>query len=92
MKLEIEITEQEIKDAIEKKVRVAIADQTNKWAIDCYINDEVKRKVPQVIDSLIDQCLDQHDQLKAKIIDRIEKSLTCKVQAVLKMKAHQRQN
>ena len=31
MKLEIEITEDEIKSALERKVRTAIADQTNQW-------------------------------------------------------------
>jgi hypothetical protein len=87
VKIEIEITEQEIKDAVERKVRVAIADQTNKWAIDDYIKAEVKKKIPQVIDILIDQCLTQHDSLKAKIIEEIEKSLTSKVQAALKLKA-----
>jgi len=87
VKIEIEITEKEIKDAVERKVRVAIADQTNKWSIDDYIKDEVKKKIPQVIDALIDQCLTQHDSLRAKIIEKIERSLTAKVQAALKIKA-----
>ena len=34
MKIEIEITEAEIKDAIERKIRVAIADQNNAYNAD----------------------------------------------------------
>jgi hypothetical protein len=42
MRLDIEITEDEIRSAIERKVRTAIADQTNNYNTDTYIKDQVK--------------------------------------------------
>lgn len=44
MKLEIEITEDELRSAIERKVRVAVADQTNSYATDAYIKEQVKAR------------------------------------------------
>jgi len=87
MKIEIEVTEGEIKSAIERKVRVAIADQTTQWGVTQHIEQEVKKAIPAAISALITECLADHDGLRAKIIDRIEKSLTAKVQAALKLKS-----
>ena len=42
MKLEIEITEDEIKSAIERKIRVAIANETNAWNNEESIKSKVK--------------------------------------------------
>ena len=42
MKLEIEITEEELRSAIERKVRTAVADQTNSYGTDAYIKEQVK--------------------------------------------------
>lgn len=44
MKLEIEITEEEIKSAIERKVRTAIADQTSNYGVEQDIKESVKSK------------------------------------------------
>jgi hypothetical protein len=87
MKIEIEITEEEIKNAIERKVRVAIADQTNVWGFDDYVKGEVKKAIPLAVDKLISECLSNHDGIKNKVIEKIEKAMTAKVQAALKMKA-----
>ena len=44
VKVEIEITEEEIKSAIERKVRTAIADQTSNYGVEQYIKESVKSK------------------------------------------------
>ena len=41
MKLEIEITEEELRSAIERKVRTAVADQTNSYGTDAYIKEQL---------------------------------------------------
>ena len=87
MKIEIEITVEEIKSAIERKVRVALADQTNAWGFDDFVKSEVKKAIPLAVDKLIAECLTDHDGLKNKVIEKIEKAMTAKVQAALKMKA-----
>ncbi|MDP2682031.1 MAG: hypothetical protein Q8P28_04370 [Deltaproteobacteria bacterium] len=86
MKIEIEVTEEEIKNAIERKVRVAIANQENAWGFDEYIRGEVKKAMPQVVDKLISECLSDHSGIKNKIIEKIERAMTAKIQAALKMK------
>ena len=53
MLLNIEITEAEIQKAIERKVRVAIADQTNSWGTDNYIKEEVKKHWQSAVDGLV---------------------------------------
>lgn len=87
MKVEIKITEDEIKSAIERKVRVAIADQTNSWGFDDFVKGEVKKAIPLAVDKLISEILTDHDGIKNKVIEKIEKAMTAKVQAALKMKA-----
>jgi hypothetical protein len=87
MKIEIDVTEDEIKSAIERKVRVAIADQTNAWGFDDFVKAEVKKAIPIAVDKLISECLEDHAGIKNKVIEKIEKAMTAKVQAALKMKA-----
>lgn len=53
MKLEIEITEDEIRGAIERKVRTAVADQSNVYNTDFYIKEQVKAHWKKAVDNLI---------------------------------------
>ena len=85
MKIETEITEQEIKDAIERKVRVAIADQTNQWSIYNIIKEKVKAAIPSAIDTLIAEVLAGSAKLKQQILDTAEKEIKRKLQVALKM-------
>ena len=51
MKLEIEITEDEIRSAIQRKVRTSIADQTNTFATD--LAAEMERKLRTQLASVL---------------------------------------
>ncbi len=75
MKLEIEITEEEIKSAMERKVRVAIADQTSGWSVDNYIKERVKELWKGVADELIAEALKDAPALKASIAAEVERKL-----------------
>ena len=86
MKLEIEITEDEIKSAVERKVRTAIADQTNQWGTDRYIKDAVSSKWKEVVDSMVVECLSNSEQMKAKILAQIEAKLRGQLNAMMKVK------
>ena len=86
MKLEIEITEQEIKDTLERKVRDAIADQTNQWSIESLIKDKVKAAIPSAIDALIVEVLADSSKLKQQIVDATEKEIRRKLHVALKMR------
>lgn len=87
MKLEIEITEEEIKSAIERKVRTAIADQTSNYGVEQYIKESVKSKWREVVDRMVEEYLSDSEKLKAKVISEVDKKLKAKIQAVMNMAA-----
>ena len=85
MKLEIEITEEEIKSAIERKVRTAIADQTSNYGVEQYIKESVKSKWKEVVDRMVEEYLSDSEKLKAKVVSEVDKKLKAKIQAVMNM-------
>jgi len=87
VKLEIEITEEEIKSAIERKVRTAIADQTSNYGVEQYIKESVKSKWREVVDRMVEEYLSDSEKLKAKVISEVDKKLKAKIQAVMNMAA-----
>lgn len=86
MKLEIEITEEEIKSAVERKVRTAVADQTNQWNVDGYIKEQVKKHWHAAVDMLIQEQLANSAVLKEKISKRIEARLKGQITAMMREK------
>ena len=84
VKLEIEITEDEIRSAIERKVRTAIADQTNNYATDTYIRDQVKANWRTAVDNLIVEEMYNSQALREKIAVEIEKKLRLQLAAAIK--------
>lgn len=84
MKLDIEITEEEIRNAIERKVRTAIADQTNKWGVDQYIQAQVKKHWVLAVDALIEEALSNSNGLQEKITKEIERKLRSQITRLMK--------
>ena len=84
MKLEIEITEGEIKDAIERKIRVAIADETNSYKADLLIRDCVKKQWNTTVQKMIAECLEDSPVLRAKIMASVEAKLKGQINAMMK--------
>jgi hypothetical protein len=87
MKLEIEITEAEISDAIRRKARLAIAEYTEQeW----FRNDEIRKKIKQfwdvAVDKIIQEELANSDAVKAKVVKMIEAKLQGQVTALMKVK------
>ena len=89
MKLEIEITPEELRSAIERKVRTAIADQTNHWGVDVYIRDQIKAHWQEAASALIAEALHDNATLRSKIAAEIEKKIRAQLSAVLKKKEPQ---
>lgn len=87
MKLEIEITEEEIKSAVERKVRTAVADQTNQWNVDSYIKERVKEHWKLAVDALVVEALNDSKTLREKIREQIEKKLRAQIAAAIKASA-----
>lgn len=84
MKLEIEITEDEIRSAVERKVRTAIADQTNQWNVNSYIKERVKEHWKLAVDALVSEALNDSKTLREKIAAELEKKLRAQLAAALK--------
>ena len=84
MKLEIEITEEEIKSAVERKVRTAIADQTNQWNVDDYIKKRVAESWKLAVDNLVAEQLADAPNLQAKIRSSIEAKLKGQLTAMMR--------
>jgi len=84
MKIEIEVTEEEIKSAVERKVRSAVADQTNNWGVDTYIKEQIKAQWKGIVDSLVKEALNDSANLKNKISAEIERKLKAQLNAAIK--------
>lgn len=84
MKLEIEITEAEIRSAIERKVRTAIADQTNQWNVDVYIKERVREHWKASVDALVIEALNDSVVLHAKITAELEKKIRAQLAAAIR--------
>ena len=84
MKLEIEITEEEIRSAIERKVRTAVADQTNNYRSDDVIRKMVKNVWPVVAERLIAELMGNSETLKGMIDKAVESRVKARVAAALK--------
>lgn len=86
MKLEIEITEEEIRSAIERKVRTAIADQTNQWGVDAFIKQRVAEHWKLAVEALIVEVMYDSDNLRTKILAALENKLRAQLTAALKQR------
>ena len=84
MKLEIEITEDEIRSAVERKVRTAVADQTNQWNVDSYIKERVKEHWKLAVDALVADVLNDSKTLREKIAAELERKLRAQLTAAMK--------
>lgn len=84
MKLEIEITEEELRSAIEREVRTAVADQTNSYGTDAYIKEQVKAHWKAAADALVDEALKDSKVLREKIAAELEKKLLARLAAAMK--------
>ena len=84
MKLEIEITEDEIRSAIERKVRTAIADQTNAYNTDTYIKDQVKAHWKAAVDNLVVEEMYNSRALREKIRTEFERKLRLQLATAIK--------
>jgi len=84
MKIEVEITEDDIKDALERKIRVAIADQNNSWNADEHIKGRVKAFWLEAVDKFAIELMGNSKVLQEKIDKAVEAKVKARVSAALK--------
>lgn len=83
MELKIEITEDEIRSAIERKVRTAIADQTNNYRTNDYIKEQVRQQWQSAVQSLVAEALKDSPALREKIACELGKKLRAQLSAAI---------
>ena len=87
MKIEIEIKPHEIKEAIERKARLAIAEYTNQqWLNDPVIKAKIKNYWTETVDSIIKEQIENSDYIRAEVIKKIEAKIQGQVTALMKVK------
>lgn len=84
MKLEIEITEAEIKDAIERKIRQAIADRNNAWDSGEHIKGRIKEIWLESVDKIALELIGNSEVLHEMINKAVEAKVKARVTAALK--------
>jgi hypothetical protein len=84
MKFEFEVTEAELRSAIERKVRTAVADQTNGYGTDTYIKEQVRAHWKAAVDALVAEALNDSKTLREKISAELEKKLRAQLAATLR--------
>lgn len=84
MKLEIEITEDEIKSAIERKIRVALSDVNNSFNADIYIKEQVRKYWKEVADKAVKDACEDEPELRKKIMAALENKIKGQLTAALK--------
>ncbi|OHD19935.1 MAG: hypothetical protein A2Y38_00555 [Spirochaetes bacterium GWB1_59_5] len=84
MKIEVDVSDAELKDAIKRKVRVAMADQANQWGMNDLIIKKVKEAIPAAIDSIIAESLSNIPRLKQQVLEATEKEIKRRLQAAMK--------
>jgi len=86
MKMEIEISEDEIKNSLNKAVAAAIANYANRWSVDSEISKAVSELAPGIIMNMVQETMSRSSELERKIIEKIDKRLTLQINAAIKAK------
>jgi len=84
VRLEIEITEAEIRSAIERKIRVAVADETNAYHAEGAIKAAVKTQWAVVMERLVKEALNNTPALRERIEAAISARLKSQIAALMK--------
>ena len=84
MKIEVEVTEEEMKNAIARHVRAAIADRVNSWGMSERVKRMVNEAWDEVAQSLISEELRNSTKLKQQINDALVAKIRRQLNSVLK--------
>ena len=87
MKLEIEVSENEISEAITRKARIAIAEFTNQsWLNDQFIKAEIKKFWSEAVTNIIKNEISNSEVIRQKVVSMIDAKLRGQIQALMKEK------
>lgn len=86
MKLEIEVTEDEVRSAIERKVRVAISEHVENYWTQNSIKEVIKKHWSDAVDSIVCEELANSDKIREAVQKSLESKIKSQLTALLKAK------
>ena len=86
MKLEIEVTEDEVRSAIERKVRVAISEHVENYWTQNSIKEVIKNHWSDAVDSIVREELANSDKIREAVQKSLESKIKSQLTALLKAK------
>ena len=86
MKLEVEITEAEIRSAIERKIRVAVAQHANGYWIEQGIKDVIKKFWQETVEKIVKEEVENSTKMREIIQRSLENKIKGQLTALLKKK------
>jgi len=84
MKLEIEITDEEIRGAMERKVREALNAQTVSYVTERYIKDRIADGWKSAVDAMVAEALSDSAVIREKIAVEVERKLRSQLAVAMK--------
>ena len=88
MKIELEITDEEIRQTLNSVVKAAVKVPLNHWSVADQVKKMVQVQWPLIIEDMIKDMIQEmvkdHEAMKAKIAEEIAKKLRAQVNAALK--------
>lgn len=84
MRIEVEIPEEELRAAIQRKIMDGLAVLMNSYTTDIYIKEQVKANWRQAVDALVLEALSDHKELRARISAEVERKLRLQLAAAIK--------
>ena len=78
------VTKEELKDALERKVRVAVSQYCEGWSIEQQVKSIIAQEAPLILHELIIEQLKDSQALKEKIRVALENKLKAQLTKVLK--------
>lgn len=90
MKIIVEISQEDITKEVEKAlldlVKKEVAQKSNEWGVREQIKASVSKAWKETLDTLIEECLSQTDNLRVEVIGIIKAKLTAKITKLMSEK------
>jgi Mor family transcriptional regulator len=84
MKIEVEISDEMIRDALEEAVIKQVRGVLSGWRVDDEVKDQVKKRWPSIVGVMIEERVLNREALKAQISEEIARKLRLQISAAMK--------
>lgn len=86
MKVEIEVSENELKDALARHVRTAVADRINAWGAQVKLKDIVQAKYDELVREIVTEELTKAPKIRQMVHDTLVAKIRGQLTAAMKEK------